>query len=310
MESEVTMMPSTKVIEKLNPAIHALRNGSDEPLSYFITYLTPAMIEEARTQLKETDESRTKGLEELKQLIKKESKLVTPTDESFLLAFLRARKFNAKKAFKLLQNYWRFRKEHKNIYDHSDSTSVKQLILKPMMGALTYRDKSGCVVLLFKVGMWDPDVDVYEQVFRAVTAVLVHSIQFPATQVCGYRIIFDLRGLTWTQLKMCTPSNMLLMIRSTQFCFPARYKGVHIISENKLFNLVWAVAHPLLTSKLKKRIMFHGTDLAPLSEYIDPSILPVEFGGQADPFENTKWSEVLDECTHQVLDQLMYGYKD
>ncbi|GFR05767.1 retinaldehyde-binding protein 1 [Trichonephila clavata] len=313
------MMSSTKVIEKLKQGIQSLDKCSEvkpgdsmeeEPLSYFIDYLTPAMIEEARTQLKETDEIRPKALEDLRELIKNERNLVSPTDDTFLLSFLRARKFNVKKAFKLLQNYWAFRKEHRHIYDSSDSASVKRLILKPIMGALTHRDRNGCVVLIFKVGLWDPESDVYEQMFRAVTAVLIHSIQFPATQVCGYRMIFDLRGLSWAQLKLCTPTNMLLMIRSTQYCFPARYKGFHLLSENKLFHFVWAVTHPLLTPKLKKRIMFHSDDLSALKDYINPSILPQEFGGEAETFENTKWSDILEESTDQVMNFLHYGYKD
>ncbi|CAL1300593.1 unnamed protein product [Larinioides sclopetarius] len=312
------MSPSTKMIEKLKQGIHSLDKGveakpdesDDEPLSYFIDHLTPAMIEEARTQLNETDETRPKAMEEFKKLIEKEKKLVSIMDEDFLIAFLRARKFNVKKAFKLLQNYWQFRKEYRYIYDETDAESVMKLILKPILGVLRYRDRKGRVVLVFKVGLWDPEIDVFEQVFRAVTGVLIHSSSYEATQVCGYRIIFDLRGLSWKQMKMCTPSNMMLLVRSTQYCFPARYKGIHIISENKLFNIVWAIACPFLTQKLKTRIMYHGTDPSPLVDYIHPSILPVEFGGQAEPFENSKWKDILIACTDLVVRQLDYGYKD
>ncbi|GBO43186.1 hypothetical protein AVEN_170392-1 [Araneus ventricosus] len=74
----VILMSSTKMIEKLKQGIHSLdksveakpAESDDEPLSYFIDHLTPAMIEEARTQLNETDETRPKALEEFKKLIK------------------------------------------------------------------------------------------------------------------------------------------------------------------------------------------------------------------------------------------------
>lgn len=306
------------MIEKLKQGIHSMDKSveskpagpDDEPLSYFIEHLTPAMIEEARTQLNETDETRAKALEEFKKLIKKEKKLVSIMEESFLMAFLRARKFNVKKAFKLFQNYWQFRKDFRYIYDQTDPTSVKEFILKPHMGALMHRDRKGCVVLVFKVGLWDPEVDVFEQVFRAVTAVLIHSIGYPATQVCGYRMIFDLRGLSWKQMKLCTPSNILLMVRSSQYCFPARYKGFHVISESKLFNVIWAIVSPFLTQKLKTRVMFHGTDTSPLVDYIHPSILPVEWGGQAEPFSNDKWTDIVHASTEIVTRQLRYGYQD
>ncbi|CAL1300594.1 unnamed protein product, partial [Larinioides sclopetarius] len=158
LSKEVIMSPSTKMIEKLKQGIHSLDKGveakpdesDDEPLSYFIDHLTPAMIEEARTQLNETDETRPKAMEEFKKLIEKEKKLVSIMDEDFLIAFLRARKFNVKKAFKLLQNYWQFRKEYRYIYDETDAESVMKLILKPILGVLRYRDRKGRVVLVFK----------------------------------------------------------------------------------------------------------------------------------------------------------------
>ncbi|KAG8188117.1 hypothetical protein JTE90_029045 [Oedothorax gibbosus] len=322
-----TMMPSNKVIEKLKQNLHGGieyateasecigfdqdEAGHDEgPLPYLIHYITPAIHVEARTALNETEENRTRGLEEMRRLIKNDEKLLTPLDDNFLMSFLRSRKFNSKKAFRLLQNYWMFRKEHKSIYDSSNSESVKKLILKNILGFLHFRDKAGAVVMIIKVGHWEPDKDVYEEMFRAITAILIHSIQFPASQIAGYRIIMDLRGLSWAQLKMCTPANILLMIHSTQYCFPARYRGFHILSENKFFNLAWTIAYPLLTSKVKKRIMLHGSDVKPLSEYIHPSILPDEYGGTAGPFDNSNWVEILDNSTDQVLDMLNYGYQD
>ncbi|GBN85713.1 hypothetical protein AVEN_1010-1, partial [Araneus ventricosus] len=57
-------------------------------------------------------------------------------------------------------------------------------------------------------------------------------------------------------------------------------------------------------------VMFHGTDTSPLVDYIHPSILPVEFGGQAEPFENTKWKDIIHDSTELVLRHLRYGYQD
>lgn len=64
--------------------------------------------------------------------------------------------------------------------------------------------------------MWDPEEDTYENLFRTITAILVYSMEHEATQIAGFRIIFDTRGLNWKQLKYATPTNVLLMIRSTQ----------------------------------------------------------------------------------------------
>jgi len=312
------MSSSAKAIKKLKLSIHSgfdklpkyRMDESEETLPYMLEYLTPAMIEEARTELKEEEEIRVKALEDLRQLILSEKNLMCPMDDAFLLQYLRSRKFNVKRAFKLLQNYWIFRKDHRSIFDTANTERVKELIMRNIIGFLPYRDRNGSAVVVFKVGQWNPELDTYEEMFRTISGILIHSITFPATQVCGYRVIFDARGLSWAQLKMCTPANILLLIHSTQHCFPARYKGFHFLSENKFFNLAWAIIYPLLTAKLKKRIMLHGSDLNPLLEYIHPSVLPIEYGGEGGPFENSKWKEVIEENEPVVLDQLNYGYKD
>ncbi|XP_035209968.1 retinaldehyde-binding protein 1-like [Stegodyphus dumicola] len=217
------MSSSSKMIEKLKQGIQGLekvsevkKEGTHEILPYLMHDLTPALIEEARTKLKETDEIRPKALEELRELLKNEKNLITPVDDLFLLSFLRARKFNVKKAFKLIQNYWSFRNEYSHIYDTVETQPVLDMLYRNCLGFLPYRDRQGCVVVICKIGMWDPSVDTYEVLFRAATAILIHSMQLPATQVAGYRVIFDTRGLSWKQLKMCTPSNIILLIRSTQ----------------------------------------------------------------------------------------------
>ena len=57
-------------------------------------------------------------------------------------------------------------------------------------------------------------------------------------------------------------------------------------------------------------MFFHGEDLAPLSQYIHPSVLPVEFGGRGPPFDNTEWMEVIESRIDTIRKMLEYGYKD
>lgn len=306
-----------KAREKMKNGFQKLLNSDDdgsvseeEVLPVRITYLTPALIEEARTQLNETEENRQKGFTELRRMIKAEPKLHSLTDDLFLLAFLRARKFKVKKAFKLLQNYWSFRKEYNKIYDFTEAGPVIDAIMRNFIGLLPHRDRKGCLVFIVKIGQWDPEIDSYENIFRAITSILVYSMEHEATQIAGFRVIVDTRGLSWKQLRYSTPANILLLIRSTQFCFPARYKGIHVLHENRMLNIVWAITYPFLTPKLKRRIFFHGEDLKPLTEYIHPSVLSEEFGGKAPPFENSQWRDIIINRVETVLNMLNYGYKD
>jgi len=284
--------------------------NSHEALPTSIDYLTPGLLEEARTELNETEETRQKCLAEMRKLIEGDAKLRTPTDDLFLLAFLRARKFNVRRAFKLLQNHYSLRKQQSHIFDNPENQFVREIIRRSYMGLLPHRDKKGCVVFVFKAGFWDPDKDCFDDLFLACSGILMYCIGLPATQIAGFRVIVDGRGISWKQLKHFTPSNIMLSVRSSQFCFPARYKGIHVVCESKMIGMIWAIAYPFLTNKLKRRLFFHGEDLSPLKEYIHPSVLPVEFGGCGPCFDNSHWEEIVQNQEPILKELLQYGYRE
>lgn len=59
--------------------------------------------------------------------------------------------------------------------------------------------------------------------------------------------------------------------------------------------MVFALFKPFLTEKLRKRIIFHGTDRKSLHKYISPKHLSKEFGGTLDipPIDGRDWYKYL-----------------
>lgn len=58
-----------------------------------------------------------------------------------------------------------------------------------------------------------------------------------------------------------------------------RVKGVHIVNQPYIFNMLFAIFKPFLREKLRSRIHFHGFNLSSLQQHINPAALRKRHGG-------------------------------
>lgn len=285
------------------------KDGEVECLPYHIGYLTDELKEMAERELNETDERRDACLRKFRKLIAAEKNFYVRTDDLCLLSYLRGRKFDVEKAFKMMQNTYKLRLK-KSFYDAEDNVTVHDVFRQNYMGFLPYRAKNGSVILVVKLGMWDPEKVDRDLFMWVITHCMIHSIEDPATQVAGYSAIVDVRGVGNKHLKMMTIENMILLIHSTQSCFPGRYKAIHVIGMPKIFQYAYNMIYPFIMNlKLRKRIFIHGEDLKSLHKQISPAILPEEFGGQLGPFDNSHWHASILANNEWCLEQRLYGYQ-
>lgn len=115
--------------------------------------LTPDTRERARRELNETEEKRTTAIAQLKEMIANDSKtseLMDRTDDSFYLRYLRAKKFDVDRAFRLIQNHAMYpeRIGYPNIYYRTLTPGQALALEQGVLGALVKRDKLGRKVSL------------------------------------------------------------------------------------------------------------------------------------------------------------------
>lgn len=105
-------------------------------------------------------------------------------------------------------------------------------------------------------------------------------------------------GLTLQQTWQFTPPFAKRIVDWLQEAIPIRLKNLHIVNQPYIFNVVFALFKPFLKEKLKKRIVFHGTDRKSLHKYISPDCLPKDYGGNLDipPIDGKDWYEYLLLC--------------
>lgn len=82
------------------------------------------------------------------------------------------------------------------------------------------------------------------------------------------------------------------------------------MNQPKLFNIVFALFKPFLREKLRKRIIFHGTDRQSLYQHMSPECLPLCYGGTVDAprIRGDEWYQLLVQCDKEFIAINSFGY--
>lgn len=97
-----------------------------------------------------------------------------------------------------------------------------------------------------------------------------------------FKLVFLPLSLSLQQTWQFTPPFAKRIVDWLQDSVPLRIKGIHIINQPKIFQMVFALFKPFLREKLRNRIIFHGTDRESLHKQIAPKCLPLCYDGTID----------------------------
>ncbi|GFW14248.1 clavesin-1 [Trichonephila clavipes] len=277
-------------------------------LPYELDYMTDDLRKRAKSELFEDEDTRVNSLKLLRTMLKDEKGLHWQDDDLFLLSFLRTRKFDVKRAFSVVKNFYTVMGKHDELYYNFNYADVKRTLEEGSVGFLPYRDEEGCCILIISTRTWNPYENTLGDIMRALTSGLVNAIRSPSTQVAGFKVIVDFSGFTFRHLPHVSPSYLLLFADALQSCFPARFREIHIVNEGHLFTYIWSILKQLLTKKLRDRFHFHGKNVKKLHKYLSPSILPAEYEGDLPPYNNADWAKHMESTSDYITKAFSYGY--
>ncbi|KAM9626580.1 alpha-tocopherol transfer protein isoform 2-T2 [Trichechus inunguis] len=129
-----------------------------------------------------------------------------PLSDSFLLRFLRARDFDLDLAWRLLQNYYKWREECPEISADLHPESILGLLKAGYLGVLRSRDPTGSKVLIYRIAHWDPKVYTAYDAFRVSLIASELIVREVETQRNGVKAVFDLEGWQFSHAIQITPS--------------------------------------------------------------------------------------------------------
>lgn len=158
---------------------------------------------------------------------------------------------------------------------------------------------------------WKHKEVTLDEVFKGCVVFLEAATLEPETQVHGAVVIFDMDGLSLQQTWQFTPQFAKRIVDWLQDSVPMRIKGIHIVNQPKIFQIVFALFKPFLREKLRNRIFFHGSDYNSLHKYISPQYLPPNYGGssQIPRVNGDQWYDLLRQCDREYKAINSYGFK-
>ena len=262
--------------------------------------LSEELLEKAAAELNEPKENaeRWKAIDELKNSFDaaKYGPLLC-SDDAFLLQFLRAKKFDLKKALNVLHNYHSIRREYKEVFEKVSNYAVLQPIAeKGIVAMLDGYAYDGSAVMLSRNGFIDGDVDVYA--LMAYSVLFVEKVlEEERNQICGISSIRDLKDFSILIYTKVSPIAMAKMSRVWQDAMPIRFKAAHVINEGTIYDVMMTLFKPFIKKKMLDRIRVHGSNYSAIHEYVDPKALPPYLGGTGpDPDQLAKkWLEKVTE---------------
>ncbi|XP_070540453.1 alpha-tocopherol transfer protein-like [Ptychodera flava] len=280
--------------------------------SAYVCKLSPELQHKAKIELNETPETRTEGLTKMYEMLRARPDITCPTDVLFILGFLRARKFEVDRAFKLLENWCKARSELTEVFTDYYPSSVKELLECGVVTMLPTRDQEGRKVGIMRPKKWDVKKFGVWDVMKIGMMSYDMILRDEETQINGVVDLMDLEGFTMSHLSQFGPRMAMKAAPiMNQDTLPIRMKSMNALNESGFFDALFAIIKPFLKEKIKKRMHVHGEDLTTLHEEISSSALPVEYGGSAGSIEDSskKWADYILSKENEFLAMKDYGVK-
>ncbi|XP_054929887.2 alpha-tocopherol transfer protein-like isoform X1 [Dermacentor andersoni] len=267
----------------------------------------------ARRELGETPAVKRTALEELRQLISGELSLNCPTDDDFLVKFLRARKYDTQSAFENIKKYFKVRKDRPELFEALTLSSVPFDVVcrkHQLLTASRHTDPQGRMVLLAKIGSWNTEICSLNDFFRVGIALGECSLLREDFQIRGIVVIVDLKGLNVYHLPYYTPSLIRTLVSLVQECIPLRLKKIYIINNPPIFDFLFAIAKTFLKAKLAKRIRLFGYNLTELHQLVPDDVISEEHEGTNESFDYDQLERELKTAENFFQALSSYGYHE
>ncbi|XP_066979202.1 clavesin-2 isoform X1 [Macrobrachium rosenbergii] len=256
----------------------------------YVCTLPPPVLKLAAKDLCEDEVSRTNGLQQMRDYIRRNPAITKcRLDANFLLRFLRLKKFRMKESKECLEKYLRIRQEHSNWFSRLDicDRMLEDLIDQGYFFALPERDESGRRVFFSVASKMDPNRHTTADQVRATMIGLESLLEDEENQVRGFTYIFDERDVGLNLICLWTPAEVSKAFQCCEKTIPARHKEIHFVNLPTALYAIFEFSKTLLSDKIKSRFQVHS-DETKLKKKVPTHILPKEYGGTVPMAEMIK----------------------
>nr|CAD7410324.1 unnamed protein product [Timema poppensis] len=319
-------------VEKFNDPVARNISGDDgdmEPSFAGLDLENPPdhLLQYARLHLEELPDTKESVIQEFKDLIYERGDVMPHRmDDPFLVRFLRARRFNVEKSYRLMTRYYQFKENNPEMHDEVNPLHLKFIGDDDVLSVLPNREQTGRRIMIYKmdhlyreptiqtpskrgslcgrivctalraslfIGNWNPSLYSMDEIMKATVAVLECAILEQRAQILGGICLIDMGNVSLQHAWNITPSIASKIVELMVTSFPVRTHAIHIVNQSWVFDIIYTIFRPMLDERMKEKIYFHGDDLDSLHAHIDPKFLPACYGGVQPEFSYMDWMDSL-----------------
>ncbi|CAF1555188.1 unnamed protein product [Rotaria magnacalcarata] len=215
------------------------------------------------------------------------------TDE-FLLRFLRITNFNLDNAKEWLVRFWKHRTENPQWF--TDRDLLKNPVMCEIAATAYYlqlpkETKSKEHIAIMRMACHDPTKYSLDDVTKYAFAVTDILNRQENVQTHGFIILLDLSDVKLHHISQFTPDRTHRYVDCWEKMYPVKLNQIHFYNYPRIFDPILHLFRMFLSRKISEKIFLHpktsgeSTNKA-LHQYLDPSLLPAEYGGQLGPIED------------------------
>lgn len=263
--------------------------------SYNYQNLDPKYRQIAEKELNESPERVRAHIASLRRWLQQCTHISNcPSDDRFLLNFLRVSKFNQEKAQARLENYCTVRGSPERGLPHLfkrpslDDPMVEKVISLGMQIPLGYNDKGEFLVLV-RICAFDPSKMDMEKAQPVMLMGAEAMMPDERATIAGCHVIFDLGNMSRDKVDVIFSRKMSKNnARIWQDGFTMRQKGFYYYREPLIFDVIFKMISVWLAPKIVRRVHRVKDDLKKLHERCPGAkqLLPSEYGGEAGTVED------------------------
>jgi hypothetical protein len=146
------------------------------------------------------------------------------------------------------------------------------------------------LIFLIRMGQYNPSIYTIDDVTRYAFAVTDILNSQPAAQLYGFIILLDFTNIRLQHISHFTPDCVRRYIDCWEKMYPLHLHQTHFYNYPNIFDPILHLFRLFHRRKFYDRIYFHARTSddsmkKSLHLYIDPSLLPSEYGGQLGSVE-------------------------
>jgi len=242
--------------------------------------LPDKFLEKAKLELREDEKRKEQALEHFREWIHKHPYIKNiRQDDLFLLQFLRTKKYMMDRVFTTFENCILAQKKYSKWFDwqENDYEKMMELYRCGYIYPLAERDEEGRKLIFIQLRKLDPDYFTAADAIRLSAVISASLLEEEETQIAGVATIIDHHGITMKHTSLFSVTDIMDFADCMKTAV-GRYKQLFLVNLPTFAVFLLDVARSTLSDKLKKRIVLpKGMD--DMKNYIDPSLLPKEYGG-------------------------------